>query len=84
MGQLQQRPDRVGPVVIQHAEVLRRLEREIELTGSLRRTASNLRVSPQYLSAVLANARSVGPKLLRSLKLRRKITKVVTYEDRRP
>lgn len=70
-------------VVMQHAEICRRLEREIELSGSLRRAASVLRISPQYLSAVLGGERSIGPKLLRSLKLRRKIVKVVTYEEAR-
>lgn len=66
--------------MIQHAEVLRNIEREIELSGSLRRAAVSLDVSPQYLSAVLAGDRSIGPKLLKSLGLRRKVTKVVTYE----
>jgi len=66
---------------ITHAEVCRRLERDIELNGSLRRTAGFYKVSPQYLSAVLAGDRSIGPKLLRSLKLRRRIVKVVTYES---
>ena len=69
-------------VIVQHAEVCRRLEREIELNGSLRRAANTLRVSPQYLSAALAGERSIGPKLLKALKLRRKITKLVTYEAR--
>jgi hypothetical protein len=66
---------------LMHAEVCRRLEREIELNGSLRKAAVSLRVSPQLLSAVLSNDRSIGPKLLKSLKLRRKIIKVVTYEE---
>lgn len=65
---------------MQHAEVCRRLEREIELNGSLRRAAAHLKVSPQYLSAALASERGIGPKLLKALKLRRKVTKVVTYE----
>ncbi len=69
--------------MIQHAEVCRRLEREIELNGSLRRAAAALRVSPQYLSAVLSGQRQIGPKLLRPLKLRRKVVKVITYEERR-
>ena len=60
---------------------MRRLEREIELQGSLRRAAVTLKVSPQYLSAVLGSARAVGPKLLRVLKLKRKIVKTVTYES---
>ncbi len=68
---------------MQHAELLRRLEREIELCGSLRRCAVALGVSPQYLSAVLTGERAVGPKLLRSLKLKRTVVKVVTYEERR-
>jgi hypothetical protein len=60
--------------------VCRRLEREIELNGSLRRAAAVLKVSPQHLSAVLSGERGIGPRLLRPLKLRRKVTKVVTYE----
>jgi hypothetical protein len=66
-----------------HAEVCRRLEREIELNGSLRRAAASLRISPQYLSAVLAGDRAIGPKLLKPLKLKRTIKKVITYEARR-
>jgi hypothetical protein len=69
--------------MLQHAEVLRKLEEEIDLNGSLRRAASSLRISPQYLSAVLAGDRAIGPKLLRSLKLRRIVRKTVTYEARR-
>ena len=68
--------------MIAHAEVCRRLEREIELQGSLRRAAVALRVSPQYLSAVLGGERSIGPKLLKVLKLRRVIVKTVTYEPK--
>lgn len=68
---------------MQHVEVLRRLEREIELQGSLRRAAVYLRISPQYLSAVLNEERAIGPKLLKVLKLRRKVTKIVTYEETR-
>ena len=69
--------------MIQHAEVCRRLEREITLNGSLRRAAVMLGVSPQYLSAVLSGDRAIGPKLLRPLKLRRKIVKTITYEPTR-
>jgi hypothetical protein len=68
---------------VQHVEVLRKIEREIELNGSLRRTAALFRVSPQHLSAVLAGERGLGPKLLKPLKLRRKVTKTVTYEPTR-
>jgi hypothetical protein len=66
---------------MEHAEVCRRIERTIELQGSLRRAAVLFKVSPQYLSAALAGDRSIGPKLLRALKLRRKVVKVVTYEE---
>lgn len=66
---------------MQHIEVLRRLEREIELNGSLRKAAAALAISPQYLSAVLAGHRAVGPRLLKVLKLRRKIEKTFTYEE---
>jgi hypothetical protein len=65
---------------VQHIEVCRKLEREIELNGSLRRAAVSLRVSPQYLSAALSGERSIGPKLLKALRLRREITKVITYK----
>lgn len=64
-----------------HSEVCRRIERDIVLQGSLRRTASAYRVSPQYLSAALAGERAIGPKLLRALKLRRKVVKTITYEE---
>ncbi len=67
--------------IIQHIEVLRRIEREIELDGGLRRAAASLKISPQYISSVLRGHRNIGPKLLRSLKLRRRIVKTVTYED---
>ncbi len=66
---------------MEHAEVLRRLGREIELNGSMRRTATVFRVSPQYLSAVLSGERAIGPKLLKSMRLKRRIVKTVTYEE---
>lgn len=44
------------------------------------RAASAFRVSPQYLSAVLKGRRSVGPKLLKALKLRRVIVKTISYQ----
>lgn len=66
---------------MEHAEVLRRLEREIELTGSVRRAATLFEVSPSYISAVLHDARAIGPKLLKALGLRRRVVKVVTYEE---
>jgi hypothetical protein len=66
---------------VEHAEVCRRIERTIELQGSLRRAAASFRISPQYLSAALAGERAIGPKLLRALKLRKKVVKVITYEE---
>lgn len=66
---------------MEHAEVLRRLEREIELTGSVRRVATLFQVSPSYISAVLNDARAVGPKLLKALGLRKRVMKTVTYEE---
>jgi len=66
-----------------HTDVLRRLEDAIEEYGSLRRAASGLSVSPQYLSAVLSEQRGIGPKLLKALKLTRRIVKTPTYEARR-
>lgn len=67
--------------VMQHAEVCRMLERTIVLSGSLRRAAVVLGISPQYLSAVLASERAIGKKLLKALSLKRTIVKVVTYES---
>ena len=57
-------------MTIQHAEVLRRLEREIVLNGSLRRAAIALGVSRVQLSETLLGHRAPGPKLLRALNLR--------------
>lgn len=56
---------------ITHAEVCKALEQEVISYGSLRKAAAGFRVSPQYLSAVLAGKKSIGPKLLRPLKLRK-------------
>lgn len=68
---------------MQHAELMRRIEHEIELCGSLRRCALALGISPQYISAVLSGKRTVGPKILRALRLNRTITKTITYEASR-
>lgn len=67
--------------MLKHVELLRILEDHIEQYGSLRKTATAFGVSPQYLSSVLSGYRSAGPKILRPLKLKRKVTKVVTYEE---
>lgn len=53
----------------------------MELVGSVRRVATVFGVSPSYVSAVLNEDRAVGPKLLKALRLRRTVTKVVTYEE---
>lgn len=70
-------------MTITHQQVCQKIEREIELVGSLRKTATQLGVSAQYLGNVLAGNRGIGPKLLKALGLRRSVTKIVTYEPRR-
>lgn len=65
-----------------HAEVLRRVQHEVELCGSIALTARTWKVTPQLLSYVLSGQRSIGPKLLKALKLRRKRFVIFRYEDR--
>lgn len=62
-----------------HAEVIRRLQVEIEQTSS---TAVSLRlgISKTYLSLVMTDHRMIGPKMLRALKLRRVTLVVHRYE----
>lgn len=60
---------------MERIDVYRRLEREIELHGSLNRAARALGISPQLLSAVLSEQVSIGPTLLKALNLR------VTYAE---
>ena len=64
-------------------QICARLEREIELLGSLRNVARELGVSHPYLSRVLSGRRSPGPKLLHALNLRVRELKQVTYEPLR-
>ncbi len=67
-------------MVLTHDQVCARIEREIELAGSLRRTAAALGVSYQYLSDVLIGKCGIGPKLLEALNLKRTVVKDVVYE----
>ena len=68
-------------ITLQHVDVLRRLERQIEVDGSLRGAARSLKISPQYLSAILGSTRLVGPKVLKVLGLRRRIQTPITYTE---
>jgi len=64
-------------------QICARLEREIELLGSLRNVARELGVSQPYLTRILAGDRFPGPKLLHVLNLRKVELKQVTYEPLR-
>jgi hypothetical protein len=66
---------------ITHAEVQRRIQREVELCGSISLAARSWRITPQLLSYILSGQRSVGPKLLKALKLRRKRYVLYRYEE---
>ena len=68
-------------MLIEHVDVLQRLERQIDANGSLRRAARALHISPQYLSAVLGGHRLVGPKILKELGLTRRVQKIITYTE---
>lgn len=59
-----------------HAELLRRLQKDVDQAGSQASAARMWGISPQLLGFVLAGTRNVGPKLLKALKLRR-VTLVV-------
>lgn len=61
---------------ITHAEVIRRLQREIEEIGSAQRLARQYGVSPRLMQAVMTGERNLSSKLLRAMKLRR-ITLIV-------
>ena len=65
---------------VDRAEVRVRLKQAIHLVGSIRRAATAWHVSPQYLSAVVRGEKSIGPRVLKALKLKRRI--VVVYEAR--
>lgn len=68
------------PPYISHTEVLARLEQIIDQQGTLTLAARFLKISPQLLSAVLAEKRSIGPKLLKQLHLKRIVKKLVVYQ----
>lgn len=59
-----------------HAELLRRLQKEIDRAGSQAAAARMWEISPQLLAFVISGERNIGPKLLKALKLRR-VTLVV-------
>lgn len=61
---------------ITHAELLRRLQLEVDRAGSQAAAARLWSISPQLLAFVLKGERNIGPKLLKALKLRR-VTLVV-------
>lgn len=54
-----------------HAEVLRRLQREIAECGSKAQAARSWGISPQLLDFVMKGQRNIGPKLLDALGLKR-------------
>jgi len=56
---------------ITHAEVLRRMQREIERLGGQANAAREWKISEPLLTYILKGTRNVGPKLLRALKLQR-------------
>jgi hypothetical protein len=66
---------------VHRAELLRRIETEVERHGSMNRAAQVFGVSPQMLSAVLSGQRNLGPKFLKGLRVKRTIVKTITYED---
>lgn len=63
--------------------VLQRIEAAIRQNGSLRAAARKLGVSAAFLSDVNHGHREAGPKLLKALKLRKKVTmtRTVRYFD---
>lgn len=65
---------------ITHAELLRRLNLEVDRAGSQASAARLWNISPQLLAFVLKGERNVGPKLLKALKLRRVTLVVHRYE----
>lgn len=64
-----------------HAEVLRKLQLEIERVGSQAAAAEMWGISEQLLSHVMSEKRNIGPKLLKALCLRRVTLVVHRYEQ---
>jgi len=62
-----------------HAEVLRRVQHEVEVCGSIAMAARAWKISPQLLAYVLTGERSIGPKLLQALHLRRQRFVIFRY-----
>lgn len=59
-----------------HAELLRKIQHEVDRIGSKAAAARLWGISPQLLGFILHEERNIGPKLLRALKLKR-VTLVV-------
>lgn len=74
----------VAVTPINQGEIYRMLERRIQEAGTLTLAATNLGISPQLLSAVLSQQRSLGPRLLKALGIRRTVTRHVSYELLKP
>lgn len=60
------------------ADVRLRLKQAVHAVGSIRKAAALVNVSPQYLCAVLHGEKSISPRILKALSLRRRVA--VTYE----
>lgn len=63
-----------------HAELIRRIQKEIAMAGSGAAAARAWGISPQLLDFTVKGQRNVGPKLLKALKLRRITLVVHRYE----
>lgn len=63
-----------------HAELLRRIQKEIAAAGSCAAAARAWGISPQLLDFTIKGQRNIGPKLLKALKLRRITLVVHRYE----
>lgn len=59
-----------------HAEVVRRMQREIDRVGGQAAAARLWGISKPWLTEILQEKKNIGPKLLKALKLRR-VTLVV-------
>jgi hypothetical protein len=68
-------------VPVHRSELLRRIEEQVQMHGSMQRAGQSFGVSPQTVSAVLEGRRNIGPKFLRGLRVKRTIVKTITYED---
>ena len=64
-----------------HRELCKRLERTIELNGTLTHAAKVFGVSPATLSLILREKRGIGPKILKRLGLKKHTERIVTYTE---